>query len=422
MYDELMRELEANNWNENESDFHIFNSKEELYCYIHRSKDGKWWREEYGRFDFEQCVFNFDVRQWVNEFDTRAWFTKATFNENASFQSITFKDVADFNGCTFEKTVSFKGAVFEGVANMCSFNGDVSFHKAKFKSDTYFWNHFVGYADFSYSEFSKTADFSNCCFEKDVKFHDSIFESDAFFNESEFIGKVNAWKITFLKDVTFKWTDFRDKANLSQLKVKKGFAEFYGSNFEKNAYFYDSEIKRLDLKKSVIDKGLFFLGASIKKNKRETARIIKNEFLKQNNKIEALKYHQKEMYAYLFELGLNIIKPKSLTGFFKSIGDIIILLTNLISNGFGLWWFLAILFLFSSTLIIYNWYLANLTSSTVIDFWKYYPEFILPTHKFGFIEGTLTNDCANIIDFSGRVVSSFAIYQVVQAFRKFGRL
>ncbi|MBE9468869.1 MAG: hypothetical protein IMY72_11215 [Bacteroidetes bacterium] len=76
MYDDLIRELEASNWNENDSEFHIFNSEEELYCYIHRSEEGKWWREEYGRYDFEQCVFNFDVKQWVNEFDTRAWFTK----------------------------------------------------------------------------------------------------------------------------------------------------------------------------------------------------------------------------------------------------------------------------------------------------------------------------------------------------------
>lgn len=441
MYDDLMRELEASNWNENDSEFHIFNSKEELYCYIHRSEDGKWWREEYGRYDFEQCVFNFDVKQWVNEFDTRAWFTKATFNQNASFQSITFKDVADFNGCTFKKIASFTGAVFEDVANMCSFYGDVSFHKAKFKADTFFWNYFAGQVDFSNSEFTKVADFSNCCFEKDVKFHDSFFESDAFFNESEFIGKVNGWKITLKQNITFKWTDFREKVNFSQLDAVNGFVEFHGSNFEQNAYFYDSKIKSLDLKKSVIDKGLFFLGAEIVERERETCRIIKNEFQKQNNRIEGLNYHSLEMIEYEKEL-FGIRKPfrfaiirflRDFIHIFKgpNKSDKFTLFINRISNGYNVRPFRGIGFTFIITLLSYLAfiYMVKYENDLVFDYsikniglnikqllqmlnvtnWKYYPF-----------------DCdynyAYIILFIGRIIIGYGIYQTVQAFRKFGKL
>jgi hypothetical protein len=441
MYDDLMRQLKANNWNENGSEFHIFNSKEELYCYLHRSEDGKWWREEYGRYDFEQCVFNFDVREWVNEFDTRAWFTKATFNENASFKGVTFKDVADFNGCIFKKMTSFSETVFEGDANMCSFYGNVNFHNAKFKAATYFWNHFVGEADFSYSEFSKIADFSNCCFEKDVKFHDSFFECDAFFNESEFKGKVNGWKITFKQNVTFKWTDFREKVNFSQLKAENGFVEFHGSNFEQNAYFYDSKIKKLDLKKSVIDKGLFFLGAKINEVERETCRIVKNEFLKQNNRIEGLNYHSLEMIEYEKELfgdkktlRFSIIRfLRDFIHVFKGANksDKFTLFIHRISNGYNVKPFRGIGFTFIATLLSY-WafiYMVKYENKLAFDYsmehiginikqllqmlnvtdWKYYPF-----------------DCnynyAYSILFTGRIVIGYGIYQTVQAFRKYGKI
>ncbi len=353
----------------NKDDINIFKSIKQLEDFINRPKAS--WHRKKGRYYFENSQFNFDIN-FENKIDI-------------------LPSNVYFSNCIFKGKASFKGIIFQGEANFdnCTFKGQV--------------------------------DFTGCLFEKDVKFHNATFEKDCYFNESEFKGKVNAWKMTFIENVTFKWTNFRKKANLSELIAENGQVELYGVNFENNAYFYDSKIKRLDLKKSVIDKGLFFLGAEIKKAKRETSRIIKNEFLKQNNRIEALKYHQKEMSAYFIELGRNIIKPKSFYSFLKNIGDITILLINLISNGFGLWWFMAIVFLFVSTYLIFNWYLTNLNLTYTIDFWTYYPEFILPTHKFGFIDGTTPNNYANIIDFLGRIVSSFGIYQTVQAFRKFGR-
>jgi hypothetical protein len=441
MNDDLMKELEMNNWNENGSEFHVFNSEEELCSYLHRSESGKWWREEYGRFDFEQCIFNFDVKLWVNEFDSRACFKNAIFKESVSFKDLTFKHVADFNGCTFKKMTSFSGAVFEDDANMCSFDGDVSFHKAKFKANTYFWNHFVGEADFSYCRFKNPTDFSNCLFDKDVKFHDSVFETDAFFNESEFKGKLNGWKITFKLNVTFKWTDFRKKANLSQLSAENGYVELHGSNFEQNAYFYDSKINSLDLRKSVIDKGLFFLGAEINMKERETCRIIKNEFQKQNNRIEGLKYHALEMREYEKELfgnkkHLRFAFLRFLRDFihvFKGSnkGDKFTLFINRISNGYNVNPLRGVGFTLISTFLSYLAFIYVVKYENELQFdysfehlavnikqllqmlnvtnWKYYP--------FGY-----DYNLAYAILFVGRIIIGYGIYQTVQAFRKYGKL
>jgi len=347
----------------------VFESIEELQSFLNQNIPYD--KSRKGIFDLEDCHFKFDVnfenaKRVISE---HVYFSNSVFYGKTSFNGIIFQKKANFDNCTFKKQV----------------------------------------------------DFSNCIFENDINLFDSKFQKNSSFIACEFKGKVNAWNMSFSENVTFKWTNFRSKVNLSDLKAKYGKVELYGVNFEGNAYFYNSKIKNLDLKKSVIDKGLFYLGAEISVIKRETARIIKNEFLNQNNRIEALKYHQKEMIAYFKELTTNIFRPNSLNSFFKSLGDITILIINFISNGFGLWWVLSVIFLFTSTYLMFCWYLSNLNLTSSIEFWEYYPKFILPTHKFGFIENTTPDKYANLIDFFGRVVSSFGIYQTIQAFRKFGR-
>ncbi len=310
-FDEIMQRMKESNWNENGSVFHEFNSSEELYTYLHRSNDGIWWDEEKGRFDFEQCKFNFDVKQWINEFDERAIFKGAEFVEKVSFEGLTFKSIADFRGCIFRKNVDFSNTIFENESWLGHFNSDCDFSKAKFFHFIHLCGKdFEGIANFSYTSFKEGADFSDSVFSDAAYFNDSSFGGNAAFIGTEFKGKVNAWNVTFCKDVTFKWANFRDKATLSELKVCNGLADFKGANFEGRAYFYDSEIKELNLSNSVIDKGIFFLDGIIKFANRETWRIIKHEFIVQNNKIESLKYHSHEMNSYQAELNVNVKREK----------------------------------------------------------------------------------------------------------------
>lgn len=409
---ELMRSLEVSNWNNDGSRLHVFNNKEELECYLLRDKE-LW--DEAGQYDFEQCDFNFEINSWfwITEFKSPAIFKLAHFNHKVSFKGLTFCENADFNWCTFSESVDFSETVFEKMFWSCSFDNEVSFASVKFKQAVDFWG----------KGFLKAANFKAAVFEQGVSFADSIFYEEFFFHNTrilkggisfedvEFKKKVNAWNITCKGDFDFQWANFRDKVNLSQLTVSGGNANFHGTNFEENAYFYESHIKELDLSKSVIDKGVYFLDANIKKANRETYRIIKHEFIKQNNRVEALNYHSKEMYAFLGE---------RLT--LKNAWNKILLTLNLISNGFGLWWWLGLIFIMFTGFLFYSWLINNW--NILSENWRVgYLQFILPTHSINdlFPKGYNIRSCHYTIDILGRVFIGFGIYQTIQAFRKYGR-
>ena len=435
-----MRMLEKNNWNENGSEFHVFNSQEELLYYINRSKKGKWWRVEYGKFDFEQCVFNFKIIQWVNIFENNACFKNAQFKEEVSFSNIKFMQTADFSGCTFLKYVDFQNCIFEDEFNPCSFNNIVNFKSAKFKKHVIFWgNHFLKKANFSYTKFYNGVDFSESIFYDEVRFHDSIIENNANFESVEFKGKVNSWNLKCSKDISFKWANFREKVNFSELKVLNGFTDFHGANFEKNAYFYTSNFYKIDLTKSVIDKGVYFLDAVILNLNRETARIVKHEFIKQNNKIESLKFHSLEMKEYEKELfGDKTDIKLSFFRFFRDFLSIFkkgdqsnkfIIFINRISNGFNLLPFRGVVFTVTATIFFYLLFIYTIIIENNIEL-EYSSDFIGMNFKqvLQFLNITdwkyspfdINYNWAYGILFLGRIVVSFGIYQTVQAFRKFG--
>lgn len=440
MYDDLMKQLEANNWNENGSEFHVFNSSEELYCYLNRTEDGKWWREEYGRFDFEQCVFKFKVIQWVTIFDSYACFTNAEFKEEVSFSNSQFNQNVEFGGCVFLKYVDFSNCIFEKDFYPGTFYDRVNFQSVQFKKHVTFWRTFFKKnANFSFSKFYDGVDFSESVFNGGLKFHDSIINNDAYFENVEFKEKVNSWNLCCSKDISFKWANFREKANFSELRVINGLANFHGANFEKNAYFYSSNIKKIDLTKSVIDKGVYFLDAQIQHFNRETARIIKHEFIKQNNRIESLKFHSFEMKEYEKELfGEKRNLDISLLRFFRDFFSIFkegdktnkfVIFINRISNGFNLLPFRGVTFTLIATFIFYLAFIYTIKFENNIEFeysfkyiginfkqilqflnitdWKYSPF----NQDYNWAYGVL---------FLGRIIVGFGIYQTVQAFRKFG--
>jgi len=404
--------------------FNQFNSEEELSIYLNRTIFDN---EENGKYDFEQCVFNFDVKfkSLIREFNEIAVFKKARFKKKCSFENIIFNKQANFNGCIFESESNFKNTIFKEDLTISGFESFVSFKSAKFESDT-FWGYTFNEIDLSFCTFKKSLDLSERQFQGKLHLNDSVFKGDVYFKNSTFENKINAWETEFQKDLIFRWANFKKKINLTESKIKNGLCDFYGVNFEENGYFYKTDFKEIDLKNSVIEKGIFFLGAKIKKSKRETNRIIKNQFLKQNNKIEALNFHHKEMKSYLNEL--LVVLPKNIVqlkfwSFFKNLSNLFILLFNFVSNGFGLWWIGGLIFLFTSTTICFKYYLANVYTCEDISYWKYYFDFINPTHKSDFIkiEHIYITDKASIIDFFGRIISSLGIYQTIQAFRKYGK-
>ncbi len=107
-----IKRLEESNWREDNSVFHKFHSQDELLAYLNRSSTGKSWREEYGKYDFEQCVFQFEVFQWEGVFNEPVHFLNATFQEKVTFRGIIFNEKADFRGCQFLGGVDFSGCKF----------------------------------------------------------------------------------------------------------------------------------------------------------------------------------------------------------------------------------------------------------------------------------------------------------------------
>jgi uncharacterized protein YjbI with pentapeptide repeats len=437
---ELMRKLEKTNWNENGSEFHVFNSQEELLCYINRSKNGKWWRDEYGRYDFEQCVFNFQVIQWVNVFESYAWFKNAEFKEKVTFNKAKFKENAEFGGCRFLKYVNFSNCIFEEQFYPGSFDDSVNFCHAEFKNHVTFWRtSFEKFADFSYSKFEKGVSFDESVFNDEFIFHDAEVHEDAHFEGVEFKGKVNSWNLYCFKNISFKWANFRQKANFSGLTITDGFANFHGTNFEKNAYFYSGKINELDLTKSVIEKSVYFLDSAIKKANRETWRIIKHEFIRQNNKIESLNYHALEMMEY--EKELFGAKEKLQFSLFRLIRDFyqvfkkgnrtnkFVIFINRLSNGFNLLPFRGVAFTLISTLIFYLIFIYVVIIENNIEL-DYSPEYIgvnfrqtlqfLNITDWKYYPFNLKYDWAYGVLFLGRIIIGYGIYQTVQAFRKFG--
>lgn len=405
--------------------FKTFNSQEELNLYLER--DSSEFDSEFGRFYFEQMRFTFEVNfNLIKEFDNRVNFINAVFEKNVSFENKVFKNEVYFDGCKFNDKTNFNNVTFYEAVTFPSFTKYVTFKESKFYSYLFLGYHFDSKVDFSYCTFKEDFVITDRIFKKELFLNDSTFEKCIESANTDFIGKVNAWNICVKEDAVFRWSNFRNKSNFSEIKLENGELDLHGTNFQNNAYFYNSKIYKLDLDKLVLDKNIFFLGSKIEKSNRESFRIIKNEFYKQNNQIEALNYQQREMFSYFKELIYNLKRNNGnyFTYFIKvlkTINDLTVLLINYLSNLFGLSWIVGVVFTFITTFLMFHYFLDSTKCECDVYFWKYYIQFISPIHKIDFIENVTLTNKSYIIDFFGRVLSSFGFYQTIQAFRKFGK-
>lgn len=356
------------------------------------------------------CTFHKSV-SFINLNLRKIFFENIEFIDNVDFTNIVINAYCDFTNVIFRSKAIFSNAGFYlNPEDTFPYLGK-QFKKTVFKKAVYFDN----------ARFHANCDFSECAFQE-ASFVGTIFKKNADFNSSIFHGYAN-----------FQGVSFQDKVSFSNISGN-GTLDFSYVNFEQNAYFYEAGIKRINLEKCVTDKGLFFLKARIKKANRETCRIIKHEFIKQNNKIESLQYHRREMQEYWCDLVREIRRsPFQFRKTTNNLGNIFLLSLNYISSGFGLWWFMGVAFTFVSTFLVFLWYAHFVTAwdgksafSLVIgngnsQFWRYYFQFLLPTHHVEFMSALNPKDGAYIVDVIGRIVSSFGIYQTVQAFRKYGK-
>ncbi|GEM_PF-2546835 len=203
--------------------------------------------------------------------------------------------------------------------------------------------------------FKENISFSNCKFYGSTSFMNTCFEKKVYFDNATFFGETDFSFTTFKMGGSFIKTNFRENAFFNDgtytSDIVPNLSEMYfrGSYFEKIIDFSNSSFDKLDLTNTFMNITNFNSIKNSNSNKtfikifanRETARIIKSHYEKQNNILEANKYFVIEQEKYIDELKKN---QDNKTEGNKWVKLIPLRLNKLVSN-FGTDWVRAILFL-----------------------------------------------------------------------------
>lgn len=207
-----------------------------------------------------------------------------TFNGEVTFQSSTFKELG-FIGATFNTKADFR----DNSKNKAVFT--VDFENAIFNNNVLFYNRlFNGYECFLNTKFNKLVDFAGCTFQNDTRFYKTDFFDTCVFSEATFEGKA-----------VFQFSKIAQNVILRNAIFTKGL-NFAEANFLKDGSLntFNLQVEDFDCKVQRMNNEDW---CSITyQEKRETFRILKNAALKENNRIEALKYHSQEMASHEKEL------------------------------------------------------------------------------------------------------------------------
>lgn len=402
-------------------------------------------------------------------------FTNAVFLDRVDFNKLYFDKSIILNGTKFLKQVSFNGACFKTNLSL----GNTSFYDIVYFSNCDFEGYFSASTPkriifwdevfFENSTFVKEANFMNLIFSKNTSFNKSQFLDNArfekcIFGEKEsiidtwvdfqsaiFKGEAQFYNVRFYNDTKFSKSSFYRFTNFSNCFIRKH-AAFFGTQFFQNSSFDNinksSEkipIGTINLKSCFCNQNLNFLNSDINISNRETARTIKHEFLKQNNQVEALKYHAIEMDLYkkesskLPKVRLSLIhKPRNTSEWLNGKSDRFLLWFNEKITYFGLNPGLGVLRTLQVGIVLFILYYLSLWSNQPFYFSTntsgietmngifavigYFLHFLNPARSIDFIiEKEKLLGIPMIIDIISRLIMSLLYYQTIQAFRKFTR-
>lgn len=346
---------------------------------------------------FEKCIFNFElnIKDDFNIFN----FSKCVFKKKVDFSSSHFSGNVYFGECIFEKSLGLMS---------CKFKKKARFHKVYFKGGLFLNN----------ATFNDLADFWG-----------STFLNTMIFYKTDFLATTVFTNVTFNSNVLFTYTLVQRLIIFSGTKFVKGLdlslailaGELSPFGIKLNDYTSENDtddVSKYDL--MVSNNGLI-----PDRNKRETFRILKNHYQKENNYIDYLPYAKLEISTYTEQLKKRVHNAEL---FSKPVQDYIILGLNSISNSHGKSYARGIVFtLLIGWLFFYFSLIATEQYSFGFDnFWesimnsvKYYFSFITPTHKINHMDNLKPNNWFYLWDFTGRAFVAYGIYQTIQAFRKY---
>ena len=260
------------------------------------------------------------------------------FEKKVEFYDIMCKEEFEFSNTTCQELSLFGNFQKEANFVCCKIHGEAKF-LYKLRNNEYETT-FKNNVSFTSSIFYKKVDLSKTIVEKEINFQDCIFKEKVRFRYTKFYNIVNFKNTTFEKLVDFYsvhfykaqqfyLTDFLDRAIFSNTTFK-GETQFLYNKVESNSYinFESAKFEKgLDISRANFNCNLNFWNIFIQDDKifeftnytddfgehkeeavpsvykqlRETYRIIKSNFYSQNNKIEGLKFYEKEMSVYLEE-------------------------------------------------------------------------------------------------------------------------
>lgn len=248
---------------------------------------------------------------------------------------------------------------------------------------------------------------------------DSIFNvENVSFRELYFDNITNLGKI-LLKNIT------ADRSSIIRIiSSDLGKSDFILCNFSKGTLeFINSKLTEVFLAETDFPKRVL----TNEKDNPGQAQLafgqLQTAFQKQGDTIRTLEYHSREIEAHFRAIYL---RPKE---FFNSLN----LLLNMISNNFGRWWWLGIIFTFAIGLIFFFFILEysfeypriSLDNRLLVSYLK----FMNPIRSFD-TEGIFKIENKNflnlksgayVLDFIGKILIAYGYYQTIQAFRRFGR-
>ena len=319
----------------------------------------------YKRIDLKKCLFLEKFVFTNNKLEGYLYFSQIYFSSKAIIHSNVFEKKVEFYGLTCEEEFNFSNSTCQELSIFGNFKGEAKFICCKIYGEAKFLYKlreeeyktiFRNKVSFISSIFYKKVDLSKAIVEKEINFQDCIFKEKIRFHYTEFHNSVNFENASFEKLVDFysahfyraqqfHFTDFLDRAIFSntefdeevqflhcRVDTRVSYIRFEStifrrgldisrSNFNTNVSFWDIKIEEegvlyifnnLESVEYANDFRTLGKTPEIYKQIRETYRIIKDSFYRQNNKIEGLYFYEKEMSVYQREqfekLGYNRLK------------------------------------------------------------------------------------------------------------------
>ena len=285
---------------------------------------------------FDDCQFKQDAL-FTESFFSKINFSRSHFYGEAIFDSTHFQKSVDFYLTEFEKRASFYQTQFNENAqfkNMRAY-GDITFKKASFIGDADFFEAItINEMDFTETHFKKTARLEN----------------------ATICGQLNLLNATSDELLTLKSCSFNTLQveglvykNLNPHGMKGYVLEnnhaliTLAQNVHKDYYDYSKKINLYISKQQIPLESQHFAN-------KESARLIKDYFEKQNNITEANKYFVIEQDKYIEYLRDDKTKEHN------KIGILFALCFNKLTSNFGTNWIRGILFLILWGFFLYSIY------------------------------------------------------------------